>query len=46
MTVENNILESIAVEQAAGRREGETIKELTDLQLTFVGGGIAEVVPG
>ena len=44
--MENNIIEFVTVLHAEGQAESESIKELNELQLALVGGGMAEVVGG
>ena len=42
--MENHILETAAVEQTSLQANNDVVRELNDLQLSFVGGGIAELV--
>ncbi len=42
--MENNLIEAVAIEQTTVQANTDAIRELNDLQLSFVGGGIAELV--
>ena len=42
--MENNLVEAVAIEQTTVQAKNDAIRELNDLQLSFVGGGIAELV--
>jgi len=42
--MENHIVETVALEQTARQANTDAINELNELQLSFVGGGIAELV--
>ena len=42
--MENNLREDIAVEKAAIDAELDVLRQLSELQLAAVGGGIAELV--
>jgi len=42
--MENHIVETAAIEQTSLQANSDAIRELNDLQLSFVGGGIAELV--
>jgi hypothetical protein len=42
--MESQIVETVAVEQTARQANVDAIHELSELQLSFVGGGIAELV--
>jgi hypothetical protein len=42
--MENHIAETIAIEKVSLEANSEAIRELNDLQLSLVGGGIAELV--
>ena len=44
--MESNILEVVVVREAEVQGEKDKVRELSDLQLAFVGGGMAEVVAG
>jgi len=42
--MDNNVIETGAVEKIAVRSEKDALIQLNDLELAFVGGGIAELV--
>ena len=42
--MENNLMESVAIEKTVAASEVPAILELNELSLTYVGGGIAELV--
>jgi hypothetical protein len=44
--MEMNVLENVVVSEVAIQREKDSLRELSDLQLALVGGGIADVVAG
>ena len=42
--MDNNVIETSAVEKTVVRGEKDALIQLSDLELAFVGGGIAELV--
>ena len=44
--MDNNLREDVAIEKAAIDADRDAVRELSEMQLSYVGGGIAELVGG